>query len=63
MDKIELQAIAQVTMPDMAQTISELEPHEISDLFLQIAEKMNNPQDIKVCEERLMKCRTKRFGF
>ena len=60
--KIEIQAIAHVTEQDVVQAISELEPYEIADLFLQVVEKMDNPEDIKTCSERLRRCCFNRFG-
>lgn len=59
---MEIQAIANVSDKDVAQAISELPDYEISDLFLQVAEKLNNPESIKMCAERLLNHCKKRFG-
>ncbi len=59
---MEIQAIANVTDVDVAQAISELPGYEISDLFLQVAERLDNPDVIKVCAGRLLRhCQT-RYG-
>ncbi len=52
---MEIQAIAIVTDNDVAQTISEMPSPEISDLFLQVVEKLDNPSAIKMIAERLLK--------
>ncbi len=51
---MEMQAIAQVADNDVIQAISELPDHEISDLFLRVAEKLNNPDSIKKMADRLL---------
>lgn len=55
---IELQAIANVKEQDVAQAISEMEGHEVSDLFLSVVEKMNDIESIaKIIERLIIHCK------
>ena len=58
---MEIQAIAIVSDVDVAQAISELPDYEISDLFLQVVEKLNNPNSIRAIADRLLKNCQERF--
>ena len=58
---MEIQAIAIVSDVDVVQAISELPDYEISDLFLQVVEKLNNPNSIRVIANRLLKNCQERF--
>lgn len=59
---MEIQAIAIVTDNDVAQAISEMPSPEISDLFLQIVEKLDNPNAIKMIANRLLEHVAKTYG-
>ncbi len=59
---MEIQAIAIITDNDVAQSISEMPNNEICDLFLQVVEKLDNPNAIKSIAERLLKHCKKRYG-
>ena len=59
---MEIQAIANVTEADVVHAISELPVYEISDLFLQVVEKLNSPSDINNIAHRLLMHSKKRYG-
>ena len=51
---MEIEAIASVDEHDVVQAISELPVHEISDIFMRVVEKLNNPDDITTMVKRMM---------
>lgn len=60
--EIEVQSISTVSLIDIAEAISKLEAFEISDFFLLVAERMDDPEAIKTCADRLTKNCAIRFG-
>lgn len=59
---MKIQAIADVSVEDLAHSISKMEAYEIRDLFLMVAERMSEPKDILLCAARLEKHCAIRFG-
>ena len=59
---IEIQAVAKIQVIDMVEAISKLEDFEISDIFQQVAEKMDSKEAIKLCAARLINHCKIRFG-
>ena len=60
--KIEVQAVAEISVRDTAQAIAKLEPHQISDFMLMIVDEMHEPKHIMTCAERIKKSCILRFG-
>lgn len=59
---VKIQSISESSLVDVAHAISALSDYEIGDFFLMVAEKMDNPESIKICADRLRKNCQIRFG-
>lgn len=54
MDHIDIKAVANVSLKDLAEAIAELESYQISDFFLMVVEKQDNPLIAKNYADQLM---------
>lgn len=61
-EHLDVQAIANVTLADVAGGIGELAAYEISDFMLMVADEMDEPEDIMKCCQRLKAYCERRFG-
>jgi len=61
-ETLDVQAVATVTMKDMAGAVSELPPYEVNNFFVMVAGQMSNPRDIMACARRLRAHCVERYG-
>jgi len=53
MSTIDIKAVANVRLNDLASAIAELKPYEINDFFLMVVERQSNPETALKCSENL----------
>ena len=53
MSTIDIKAVANVRLNDLASSIAELEPYDINDFFLMVAERHGRPETALKCSESL----------